>query len=141
MPRRYRFSLFPIVLAAFITVISWPVFVACATAIGYFMGESWQLEAWHQEPRLHLLNYFSEGWIASAPIAVGIGILAAIDWLLFARKRLLSFFAGVLLPLAGASAALLLWHDPMELLPTLACTGVALAIAYRMAEFARRVTD
>ncbi len=146
MPRRSRLSMFPVFLAPLIAIATWPVFVACATAIGYVGGEAWQLDAWAEEPKRRLLQFFLDGWTHSIPIAIGVGLLAAVDWLLLARMRYISLIAGILLPIAGAVASFALasftpWNTPMALFPTLVATGVALAIIYRLCDVARRVID
>ena len=141
MGRRRRFSLFPLALGVLIAIVAWPVFVACATAFGYASGEAWQLDAWTQEPKRRLLEFFSQGWIASIPIAAGLGLIAIIDWILLARVKLIGLFAGILLPIAGVAAAFAFWHDPIEVLPVFATTGIALAVIYRVSDTARRIVD
>ena len=103
-----------------------------------FAGEGWQLDAWQLEPKRRLIARFVEGWIASAPFALGVALVALIDHLLLVRWRQTRFLAGALLPIAGAAVALILWPVPMDALPVLAGTGLVLAAVSRSAHFVYR---
>ena len=131
MRRRIGSAAFQLALFGAVASLAWPAFVAVATLIGLAQGEAWQLDAWTLEPKRRLLDRFVDGWIASAPIALGIAALALLDQLLLARWRQTHLAAGLLFPLAGAVAAFALWPVPMDVLPTLAGTGLVLGVGYR----------
>lgn len=133
MRRRLGSLAFQLLLFVAVAVLAWPAFVGVATLAGMVQGEAWQLDAWTLEPKRRLVARFIEGWMASAPIALGVAGLAWLDQVLLARWRQTHLAAGLLFPLAGAVAAFALWPVPMDVLPTLAATGLVLGIAYRIA--------
>ena len=138
MRRRTAALLYGALLFAGTALLAWPVFVLVATVAGAIAGEAWQLDAWDLEPKRRLLARFLEGWVASAPFALGAGAVALADHLLLTRWRATHLVAGILLPIAGAALALALWPVPMDALPTLAATGLALALGTRAAHLVYR---
>ena len=131
MRRRTARALGAVSLVAVVAALAWPAFVATSTAFAAAAGEAWQLDAWHLEPKRRVLARFVEGWTASAPFALGAGLLALVDFALLSRWRATDLLAGLSLPVAGAALALRLWPEPADALPTLASTGLALAILAR----------
>ena len=132
MRRRTARALGAVSLVALVAALAWPAFAAVATALGTVSGEAWQLDAWDLEPKRRLLAFFIEGWILSAPFALGAGLLALLDFALLSRWRVTDPLAGITLPIAGAALAIALWPEPGDALPTLAATGFALAVVARL---------
>ena len=138
MRRRTAALVWGALLFAGVALLAWPAFALVATVAGAITGEAWQLDAWDLEPKRRLLSRFVEGWIASAPFALGAGLIALVDHGLLGRRRRTRLVAGVLLPLAGAALAFALWPVPMDALPTLVATGLVLALGARVAHFVHR---
>ena len=138
MRRRTAALLHGALLSGGVALLAWPAFVAVATIAGAIAGEAWQLDAWELEPKRRLLARFVEGWTSSAPVALGVGLVALVDHLLLMRRRATRLVGGILLPLTGAALALALWPVPMDALPTLAGMGLVLGLFSRAAHFACR---
>ena len=138
MRRRTAELWYAVVLFAGTALLAWPAFVLAATVAGAISGEAWQLDAWDLEPKRRLLARFVEGWIASAPVALGVGAVALADHHLLSRWRQTRFVAGLLLPAAGAALALALWPVPMDALPTLVGAGLLLGVGARAAHLVYR---
>jgi len=126
-------------IAVAVALLAWPCVVAIATVLATIGGEAWQLDAWQQEPKRRLLTHFLAGWRASAPWALAAGVLAALDHVLLSRYRLTALLAGISLPFAGALLAMLLWPVPMDALPVLALSGLALAVIARLLDLTGRL--
>ena len=121
-----------------VTLAAWPAFVLVATALGLWSGEARQLDAWTLAPKRQLLAHFLDGWRESAVVAASLGVVAVVDYLLLSRYRVTWIAGGILLPAAGAAVALALYRDPAAALPTLAATGLLLAVLYRAFEWSRQ---
>ena len=134
MAKRTTGLLYLLVLWVLISVLAWPAYVLSATSISYFGAEGWQLDAWKQIPKREMLRYFLEGYTKSWIVTVPIGFVAVADYLLLSRYRVTWILGGILLPLAGTSIAFTLYQQPMTALPTLALTGLLLAIAHRLVD-------
>lgn len=126
--------LYLLVLWFLISALAWPVFVFSATVLSYFAAEGWQLDAWTQIPKREMLRHFLEGYKQSCIIAIPIGFVAVIDYLLLSRYRITWLIGGILLPAAGAAIAFSLYKQPMTALPTLALAGLILAIVHRLVD-------
>lgn len=118
-----------------ISVLTWPAFVFCSTVIANLQGEAWQLDAWNQLPRALIVERFLDDYLKSWPVAIPIGLIAVIDYLLLARYKSTWLVGGILLPLAGATIAYTLYQEPMSVLPVLVATGAMLAIVHRLIDF------
>ena len=134
MTKRGTGLLYLLVLWLLISVLAWPAFVLSATVLSYFAAEGWQLDAWSQIPKREVLKQFLEGYKVSAIVTVPIGFIAVIDYLLLSRYRITWILGGILLPLTGVAIALFLYKQPMTALPTLALTGLLLAIVHRLVD-------
>lgn len=121
-----------LLLALLAGLLAWPMFVAVCTAIGLFTGEAWQLDAWSLEPKRNLAQQFIDGWITSAPFAAAAALVLALDRLILGRYRLTSIISGIALPALAAFAVLALWSDPMQLLPAVVGSALALALGHRL---------
>ncbi len=117
-----------------VSVSVWPAFVAVATLAGVVLGEAWQLDAWTETPKREVLGYFIEGYRASAPIALGVGLLTVIDHWLLARSRVTWIIGGILLPLTAL--ALYFWklNAVDSALVVLLGTSMLLAVVYRLVD-------
>lgn len=124
--------LYLLLLLIFISLLTWPVFVLSSSALAHFGGDAWQLEAWSQIPKRVLLQHFLEGYKSSLIVALPVGILAVLDYLLMSRLRVTWWFRGILLPLAAFALATGLLQSVSGTLPTLLVTGLLLAVAYRL---------
>jgi len=129
-----------ILLWFLVTLAAWPVFTAVATLFGLWSGEAWQIDAWALEPKRALLARFLEGWLASLVVAAPIGLVAVIDYLILSRYRVTWLFGGILLPIAGIGVALAFYALPDTALPTLAATGLVLALLYRVFDWLHQRT-
>ena len=125
-------------LWALVTLAAWPAFVLSATALALWSGEARQLDAWALEPGGLLLRAFLDGWRQSVVVAAPVGLVAVADYLLLSRYRVTWIVGGLLLPVAGVGIALLLYRDPVAALPTLAATGLVLAVLHRAFERVRQ---
>ena len=127
--------LYLLLLWALISVLTWPTYVLCSTLLAFHGAEAWQLDAWHTLPQQQMFQYFIEGYKASAIVAVPLGFVAVVDYLLLSRYRATWLVGGVCLPVVCALLALGFFSQPYTMLPTLVATGFALAIAYRLIDF------
>ena len=134
MAKRTTGLLYLLVLWVLISALAWPAYVLSATLISYFGAEGWQLDAWKQIPKREMLRYFLEGYTMSWIVTIPIGIVAVVDYLLLSRYRVTWILGGILLPLAGTIIAFTLYQQPMTALPTLALTGLLLAIVHRLVD-------
>jgi len=134
MAKKQTGLLYLLVLWILISALAWPAFVLAATLLSYLSAEGWQLDAWTQIPKREILSHFLEGYKLSSIIAVPIGLIAVIDYLLLSRYRITWLIGGILLPLAGAAIAFSLYKQPMIALPTLTLTGLLLAIVHRLVD-------
>lgn len=132
MRKRRSGLLYLLILWFLISALAWPAFVISATALSFFAAEAWQLDAWTQIPKRAILKHFLDGYQMSAIIALPIGVVAVIDYLLLSRYRITWIVGGILLPAAGALIALTLYRQPMTAMPTLILTGFILAIVHRL---------
>ena len=132
MTKRKFGALYLLILWALISALCWPAFVAAASALSWLTGEGWQLDAWSEIPKQHMLEHFLTGYQRSCIVAIPIGFIAVVDYLLLSRYRITWWIAGILLPIAGAVIALSFFATPMVALPTLVASGLLLAVFYRM---------
>jgi len=132
MANRRTGILHALLLCLLVTALAWPLFILVATALGHFNGEAWLLDARTLEPAYRIKAYFLEGWVKSLPITGALGVVALIDYQLLSRYRVTWIIAGILLPIAGVGIAFVFYGKPMNALPALALTGLALAVVYRL---------
>ncbi|NND92885.1 MAG: hypothetical protein HKN42_18660 [Granulosicoccus sp.] len=123
-----------LVLWIVISGLAWPAFVGSATVLSHLGGEGWQLDAWSQIPKSLLLQHFLDGYRQSLIIALPVGLVAVIDYLLLSRYRITWWLAGILMPVTGAALALYFFTQAANALPTLVLTGVVLAIVHRLVD-------
>jgi|GEM_PF-790755 len=122
------------ILWVVISALVWPAFVLASTLLSWLSGQSWLLDAWVQIPKREILNQFIQGYISSAVFAAVIGLVAVIDHALLSRYRLTWVFGGILLPVAGAVIAYVVYRNPEVALPSLVLTGLMLAIVHRLVD-------
>ncbi|MEE9319165.1 MAG: hypothetical protein V3U76_01850 [Granulosicoccus sp.] len=132
MANRRTSILHAFLLCLLVTALTWPLFILVASTLGHVNGEAWLLDAWALDPQHQVKAYFLNGWIKSLPVAAALGVVALIDYQLLSRYRVTWIIAGILLPTAGAGIAFAFYGEPMNALPALALTGLALAIVYRL---------
>lgn len=134
MAKRKFGIVYLLVLWFVISALAWPAYVATCTLLGYVGGEAWQLDAWTQTPKRLMLDYFQTGYVSSLVVTIPLGLVAVIDYLLLSRYRITWWLAGILLPAAGASLALMIFPQAANALPALVLTGVVLAIVHRLVD-------
>lgn len=134
MAKRRTGLLYLLVLWILISTLAWPAYILSATLLSYLSGEGWQLDAWLQIPRQALLSHFLEGYKLSCIVAIPVGFIATIDYLLLSRYRITWLLGGILLPITGAVIAFILYKQPIIALPTLILTGLLLAIVHRLVD-------
>lgn len=122
-----------------IAACAWPAYVAANLGISFFQGEGSIIDAWLLEPKRKLLNEFINGYIQSAAIAALIGLVAVVDFQLFARHRLTGYIAGVLLPIACVVLAFLYFANPGSVVPGFAITGILLWFIYKFVDVGFRL--
>lgn len=126
--------LYLITLWMLISVLAWPAYVLCGSVLTVYSGEGWQLDAWSSIPRYELLEHFINGYKASAIIAISVGLIAVMDYVLLSRYKATWLVGGVLLPLTGMAIAFGFYAQPHAALPVLSTTGVLLAIVHRLVD-------
>ncbi len=123
--------LYLLILWALISVLAWPAYIMCSTALAFYGGEGWQLDAWNSLPFSELVRHFTSGYAASAVFAAPVGLVAVADYLLLSRYKATWLIGGIFLPLTGMAIAFAFYKQPAAALPALAATGVVLAIIHR----------
>lgn len=130
---------FSIALWLLIAAAAWPIFVVANALLSFWFGEGSFLDSMNLEPKRKLLADFIQGYKASLIIAVPLGLLAAIDYLLLARHRITRYLAGISLPIACIALALILYKNSQPALLGLAVTGLGLWLLYRIAGWLYRL--
>ena len=130
---------FSIVLFLIIAASAWPAYVAASLSTSTFLDMLGFQDFFELRPAQLWLHDFIAGWKQSAPIAAAIGIIAVVDMQLLTRQRFTAIIAGILLPLATIGLGLWFFKDyGLEMIPTLAGTGLILWIIYRISELVSR---
>lgn len=133
--KRHTNLLYLFILWILISVLAWPAFVVASTLLSFFLGQSWVMDAWSQIPKREIINQFIAGYMNSALFAAMFGVVAVVDHALLSRYRLTWAFGGILLPIAGAAVAFVLYQSPEVALPSLVLAGLLLAIVHRIVDF------
>lgn len=139
MKRLVPFIFFSLLVGVLIAVSAWPLFVAAGGLLSHWFGEGSMLDAINNVPKEKILADFWYGYQQSIRIAIGLGILAALDYFLLSQYRFTWIIAGLSLPLACIGLLFAFYKDPAPLLPTFVLTGVGLFILYRFADLVRRL--
>lgn len=132
MAKRRTGIIYLLLLWFVITALAWPAFVLAGTLLSLFVSEGWLLDAWTQIPRRNILASFLEGYWQSLFIAMPLGLVAVVDYLLLSGYRVIWRIGGILLPASGAALAYLFFNPAVAALPTLLIAGLLLAIAHRL---------
>ncbi len=133
--KRQTNMLYLFILWILISALAWPAFVVASTLLSFFLGQSWAIDAWSLIPKREILDQFIKGYMNSAPFAAAFGLVAVVDHALLSRYRLTWVFGGILLPIAGAIIAFVLYQSPEIALPPLVAAGFLLAIVHRLVDF------
>ena len=118
-----------------VLLLSWPVFGFVVSLFNVWRGEGVLLDSWELEPHRLLLEYFIEGFIRTLVITAPVAFMAVVDYKLFARRKGLQRFSGLLwfTVLGCASVAIALWLIPNNgLLLPLLVTSFFLLIGFRL---------
>lgn len=103
------------------------------------MGEGSVIDLWTQEPKRNLINSFIEGYKNSAFFAALTGLVAVIDYQVFARNRLTGYIAGILVPIFCVSLAFIYYPEPMQVVSGFAISGLFLWFLYKMVDIGFRL--
>jgi len=137
--RAIPFTIFSVFVGALIAICAWPAFVASGGLISHWQGEGSILDAIKHLPQQNLIDEFWFGYEKSKAVAIGLGVLATLDYFTLSRHRLTWIIAGLSLPIACIALMFTFYKDPAPLLPTFVMTGVCLFILYRFADLIRRL--
>ncbi len=119
----------------------WPLFVVCTVLLSMWAGEGSMLDVFQLEPKRLVAFDFIAGFKQSLPLALGLALLAIIDYLLLARLAGFRRLIGLLL-LAG-SLGITLWMlqgYPTAVVPVV-ISALVLTLLYRIALFVLRLTS
>ena len=133
------FIIFSLLVGALIAITAWPLFVASGALLSHWLGEGSILDTVNTVPKQTIIDEFWFGYQQSIVIAIGLGLLAALDYFLLSRNRITWIIAGLSLPLACIGLVFGFYKEPGPLLPTFVMTGVGLFILYRFADLIGRL--
>lgn len=139
MRRVIPFIIFSLLVGVLIAVSAWPLFVTSGGLLSHWLGEGSMLDAINNVPEQKIIDEFWFGYQQSMQIAIGLGLLAALDYFLLSQNRITWIIAGLSLPIACIGLLFVFYKDPAPLLPTFVMTGVGLFILYRFADIVRRL--
>lgn len=122
-----------------VALAAWPAYVAVNLGISFVIGEGSIVDLWGQEPKRNLIASFIDGYKSSAVIAVTIGFIAALDFLLLAGKRFTGYFSGISIPIACVAVAFIFHAEPIPFVTGLALTGIVLWILYKFIDILCRL--
>jgi len=139
MIRLVPFFFFSLLVGALIAVSAWPLFVAAGGLLSHYFGEGSILDTVNNVPRETIIADFWFGYHQSKQLAIGLGLLAAIDYFLLSQNKFTWLIAGLSLPVACIALLFFFYKDPAPLLPTFILTGVGLFILYRFSDLISRI--
>ena len=137
--RLIPFIFFSLLVGLLIAVSAWPLFVTAGGLLSLWFGEGSMLDAINNVPKEKIIADFWFGYQQSTLIAIGLGLLAALDYFLLSQNKFTWIIAGLSLPLACIGLLFVFYKDPAPLLPTFVITGVGMFILYRFADLVRRL--
>ncbi len=141
MKRLIPFILFSLLVGVVIAASAWPLFVLIGGVLSQWFGEGSMLDAINNVPKEKVMADFWFGYQQSMPFAIGLGILAALDYFLLSQNKFTWVIAGLSLPLACIGILFVFYKDPAPLLPTFVLTGVGMFILYRFSDLIRRLVS
>ena len=139
MNRAIPHLLYSLFIGVLVAACAWPLFVASGAAISHWVGEGSIIDSINHVPQQKIMDDFWFGYNQSKLIALGLGVLAALDFFLLSQHKFTWIIAGLSLPVACVGLLFTYYNDPAPLLPTFVMTGVGLFVLYRLADLIKRL--
>jgi len=131
--------LISLVFGAFIATFAWPFYTAANAIVSVMIGEGSILDSINHIPTGHILEDFIVGYKQSAPIALAIGFVALVDYLLLSQNKYTGYISGILIIIACVALAFVFYKNPAHVLPGFALTGALLWLLYKALDILFRI--